>query len=213
MPISINAVRLVYPITNPETGVTKDTIINQLKAVAPNMQSEQMTHKRWEYGIKWDRLAPGINVVIPWPEVETPEFTTHDIDTPRDKAEDRTFHYNLLTAPMPPQVLNELRNPYSRFRTRHEPEYIAKKEAEEARKKGTHFMFKSMLTPLDEFHAKKKELKEARGEPELTEDMLEKLGQIIAKTKAVSLKDAGVTEVSSGSAEPSSTTTTTPPTS
>lgn len=211
MPISIGAIRLVYPITDPETGVTKDTIINQLRAVPPNMQSEHMTHARWEYGIKWDRLAPGINVVIPWPDGDAPEFKTHEIDTARDKAEDRTFYYNLLSSPMPTPIIDELRNKYSRFRTRHEPGYIAKKEAEDAKKKGTHAMRQSMMTPLDEFHAKKKELKEARGEPELTDDMLEKLGQIIAKTKTTSLEDAGLTEVASGSAEPSSSTTTTPP--
>lgn len=206
MPISIGAIRLVYPITDSETGMTKDAIINELRAIAPNMDSEHMSYNRWEYGVKWDRVASGINVTIPWPEVQAPEFTTHEVDTPRDVAEDRTFHYNLLTPPMPPKILDELRNRYSRFRTRHEEEYVAKKEAQEARKKGTHAMLQSMMTPLDEFHAKNRELKAARGEPQLTDDMLEKLGQIIAKTKAVTLEDAGVTEISSGSAESSSTT-------
>lgn len=204
MPISIDAIRLVYPITNPETGITKDTIINQLRAVAPNMQSDHMTHTRWKHGIKWDRVATGINVVIPWPEVEAPEYVTHEKDTPRDKAEERTFYYNLLSPPMPSQVLDELRNKYSKFRTRHEEEYIAKKEAEAARKKGIHSMLTSMQTPLEEFHAKQKELKEARGEPQLTDDMLEKLGQIIAQSKAVSLGNAGVTEVTSESSKTTS---------
>lgn len=199
MPISIGAIRLVYPITNPETGITKDTIIRQLKAIPPNMQSENMSLDRWEHGYKWDRVAPGINVVIPWPEIEAPEYTTKAADTPRDQVEDRTFYYNLLSSPMPSEILDELRNKYSRFRTRHEPWYVAKKEAEAARKKGDHTLVQSMQTPLDEFHAKQRELKEARGEPQLTDEMLEKLGEIIAKTKAVSLEDAGATEVSSSS--------------
>jgi len=209
MPISIASVRLVYPITNPETGVTKDTVIHQLKAVPPNMQSENMSLDRWEHGYKWDRLVPGINVVIPWPEVEVPEFVTNDIDTARDKVEDRTFFYNLLSAPMPTEIVDELRNKYSRFRTRHEPSYIAKKEAEAAQKKGSHALLQSMKTPLDEFHEKQRALKEAEGEPQLTDDMLEKLGAIIAQTKAVSLEDAGVSEVSENS--PDKTTPLPPP--
>ena len=207
MPLSIASVRLVYPITNPETGVTKDTIIHQLKAVPPNMQSDNMSLDRWEHGYKWDRLAPGINVVIPWPEVDVPETVTRDCDTARDKVEDRTFFYNLLSAPMPTEIVDELRNKYSRFRTRHEPWYVAKKEAEAAQKKGSHALLQSMQTPLEEFHAKQKALKEAEGEPQLTDEMLEKLGAIIAQTKAVSLEDAGVTEVSSASQNPSGTTT------
>jgi large subunit ribosomal protein L24 len=206
--LSIGAIRLVYPITDPETGVTKDTIINELKAIPANMESEHMSFDRWEYGNKWDRVATGINVVIPWPEVQAPQHTTHAADTPRDKVEDRSFYYNLLSAPMPTPIIDELRNKYSRFRTRHDQWYIEKKQAEEARVKGAQSMMQSMQTPLQEFHAKQKAIKEARGEPVLTDDMLEKLGQVIAQAKAVSLEDAGVTDVTPtpGKTEPSSTT-------
>lgn len=194
MPISVASIRLVYPLTNPETGVTKDTMINQLKAIPPNMQSENMSLDRWEFGNKWDRVIPGLNVVIPWPEVEVPKYEAKDADTPREKVEDRTFYYNLISPPMPVQIIDELRNKYSKFRTRHEPAYIAKKEAEEALKNGNRMLLQSMMTPLDEFHAKQREIKEARGELVLSEDMLEKIGEIIAKTKAVNLENAGATE-------------------
>jgi len=195
LPITIDAIRLVYPVTDPATGVTRDSIIRQLKAIPPNMQSENMTLDRWEYGNKWDRVVPGINVVIPWPEVKVPDFVTHDGDTPRETVEDRSFYYNLLTPPMPSPVLDELRNKYSRFRTRHEPWYVAKKEAEAAAKKRGHEMLVAMQTPGDEFGAQRKAAKAAKGEPELSEEMLEKLGQIIAQTKATSLEDAGMSEV------------------
>ena len=195
LPISIDAIRLVYPVTDPTTGVTRDRIIRQLKAIPPNMQSENMTLDRWEHGNKWDRVVPGINVVIPWPEVKVPDFVTHDADTPRETVEDRSFYYNLLTPPVPSPVLDELRNKYSRFRTRHEPWYIAKKEAEAAAKKRGHEMLVAMQTPGDEFGAHRKAAKAAKGEPELSEEMLEKLGQIIAQTKATSLEDAGMSEV------------------
>lgn len=152
-----------------------------------------MSLDRWEYGNKWDRLVLGINVSIPWPEVQAPKFDTYDIDTTRDKVEARTFFYNLLSPPMPNVIIDELRNKYSKFRTRHDPEYIAMKELQERMKKGNPAVLKSMQTPLEEFHEKQRELKEARGEPELSEHMLTKLGEIIAKTKATSLEDAGIT--------------------
>lgn len=197
LPISIDAIRLVYAITDPKTGVTRDTIIRQLKANPPNMQSENMTLERWEHGNKWDRVVPGINVVIPWPEVTVPDYVTHDADTARDQVEDRSFYYNLLSPPMPSPVLDELRNKYSRFRTRHEGWYVAKKEAEADAKQRRHEMLVSMQTPGDELGAQREGAKAAKGEPELTDEMLEKLGQIIAQTKAASLEDAGVTEVTS----------------
>merc|ERR1712000_584544 len=83
LPIPIDAVRLVYPILDPETGVMKDTIIHQLKGTAANMKSENMTLARWDHGKRWDRFVPGANIVIPWPEVEAPNHRTHDCDTVR----------------------------------------------------------------------------------------------------------------------------------
>ncbi|KAG9256645.1 uncharacterized protein F5Z01DRAFT_617694 [Emericellopsis atlantica] len=195
LPIPIDAVRLVYPILDPETGVMKDTIIHQLKGTAANMKSENMTLARWDHGKRWDRFVPGANIVIPWPEVEAPNHRTHDCDTVRSQVESRSFFYNLLTPPMPPAVLDELRNKYSKFRTRHEDWYIAKKEHEAAAKSRRNELLKEMQTPSDEARIRRDALKEAKGEPELTDEMLEKLGEIIAQTKAVSLKDSGVSGV------------------
>ncbi|OTA04900.1 hypothetical protein A9Z42_0054960 [Trichoderma parareesei] len=206
MPISIASIRLVYPITNPETGVTRDVVINQLKAVPPNMQSPNMSLDRWRYGKKWDRLVPGLNVVIPWPAVEVPEFETMEADTIREQVEDRTFYYGLLSPPMPEQVVDELRNKYSKFRTRHEAWYIEKKQAEEALKKGRLEALKAMQTPLDEFHEKNRAARAAAGEPELSEEMLAKIGEFMAKKKSVALENAGASEVSATSTPPQETT-------
>ena len=195
--IPISSIRLVYPITNPETGVTRDVIIQQLKAIPPDMQSENMSFDRWEYGQKWDRLVPGINVVIPWPDVRAPERKTTDADTIRDLVEQRTFYYNLLSPPMPENVLDELRNKYSKFRTRHEGWYVQLKEAEQMAKKRRLGSAKLMETPQDEYREKQIQLREARGEPELTEEMLEKIGEIMAKNQAAALQQAGITQESS----------------
>ncbi|KAH6603930.1 kow motif containing [Trichoderma cornu-damae] len=202
MPISIASVRLVHPITNPETGVTRDVVINQLKAVPPNMQSSNMSLDRWQYGKKWDRVVPGLNVVIPWPEVQVPEFETMAADTVRELVEDRSFYYGLLSPPMPEQVVDELRNKFSRFRTRHEAWYVEKKEAEEALKKGRRDAIEAMQTPLEEFHEKQREARAERREPELSEEMLAKIGEFMAKKKSAALENAGVSQVSAAAPVP-----------
>ena len=202
MPISIASIRLVYPIRNPETGVTRDVVINELKAIPPNMKSENMTFDRWEYGNRWDRLVPGINVVIPWPEVEAPEHEAMAADTLREQVEERTFHYGLMSPPMPPPVIDELRNKYSRFRTRHEPWYVQQKEAEAEAQRRRRGPAASMQTPLQEFHEKQRKIRDAQGEPELTAEMLEKLGRIMANRKAAALGQAGAVEAPAAAPSP-----------
>ncbi|KAF4971732.1 hypothetical protein FSARC_1531 [Fusarium sarcochroum] len=200
MPLSIGSIRLVYPISDPETGVTRDVIINELKAIPPDMKSPNMTLDRWEHGKKWDRLVPRLNVVIPWPEVEAPEEQTYAGDSIREKVEDRTFYYNLLSAPMPENVIDELRNKFSKFRTRHEEWYVQQKESEAAATQARADSAQSMQTPLQEFHAQQRELRAHEGPPELSDEMLEKLGAIIAKKKKDALKDAGMSQVATADA-------------
>ncbi|KAL9125923.1 MAG: hypothetical protein Q9217_004944 [Psora testacea] len=64
------------------------------------------------------------------PEADRKEEKEHEIDTLRYEAEARTWTPSLLRAPMPGGVIEELRGKYSKFRTRHEPEYIQKIEQE-----------------------------------------------------------------------------------
>lgn len=197
MPLPVDCVRLVYPLADPDTGVTRDVIIRQLKAVPPNMQSANMTLDRWRYGQKWDRIVPALNKVIPWPETVAPVFETNKADTARDTVEERTFYYSLTAPPMPEGVIDELRNKYSKFRTRHEEWYVTQKEAEaeaEHRRKET---VRSMQTPLEEFNEMQRALRDAEGEPELSEEMLAKIGEVMAKSKAAALETAGVSEVAS----------------
>ncbi|KAG6141063.1 hypothetical protein E4U50_002276 [Claviceps purpurea] len=195
-PISLSAVRLVYPIPDPATGIVRDTIINQLKPQRANMKSPNMTFERWEYGKKWDRVALGLNMIIPWPKVEPPEAHTSEADTIRTEVEHRTFHHTLLTPPMPEAVIDELRNKYSRFRTRHEPWYVDKTLRREAASKHTREEgLRAMQTPLDEFKEKQRELKASKGEPVLSEDMLEKIGQLMAKKEGEASSRAGASAV------------------
>lgn len=197
MPLSIDSVRLVYPLRDPVTGVIRDTIVRQLKAVPPRMESSNMTIDRWRYGNKWDRIVPSLNTIIPWPETVAPQHNMTVADTGRDMVEERTFYYSLTAPPMPDSVIDELRNRYSKFRTRHTPEYLAQKEAEAEAKKRRKETVRTMQTPLEEFNEMQRALRDAAGEPELSEEMLAKIGEVMAKSKAEALERAGVSEVES----------------
>jgi len=174
MPIS--SVRLVHPLPDPKTGVFRDVIIRELKAVG-------ILHDRPTRRVTFGRVVPGENVRIPWPKIEPKPRPEYEIDTKRFQVEERTFVPTLLRPPMPETILDELRGRYSKFRTRHEPEYIAKKEAEEAEKQAIKRSAKSMLLPVQEFNRKQREERRARGQPELTEEMLAKIGEVIVKNR------------------------------
>ena len=187
LPLPISAVRLVHPITDPSTGKTKDVIINQL--VHSGLVTGRLTGKR-----RWDRVVPSLNISMPWPVKEEPDLPTYKADTVRIDVEEKTFVPTLLRPPMPEAVINELRHKYSRFRTRHEPEYIARLEAEEQAKKDRAKLMESMRTPLQEFHRTERENKKKKGKPRLTLEMLEKIGEVIAKNRERTLNAAGVSD-------------------
>ncbi|KAK5629377.1 hypothetical protein RRF57_005092 [Xylaria bambusicola] len=188
LPLPVSSIRLVHPITDPSTGKTKDVIINQL--VPTNLVTDRVTNKR-----RWDRVVPGLNVSIPWPPKEEPDLSVNKADTVRIDVEEKTFVPTLLRPPMPETVIDELRHKYSRFRTRHEPEYIARLEAEEQDKKDRAKLMESMRTPLQEFHRAEREKKKKKGKPRLTMEMLEKIGEVIAKNRERTLNAAGVSDV------------------
>lgn len=175
--------RLVHPITDPATGTTKDVIINQL--VASGAITDRLTGTR-----RWDRIVPGLNISIPWPAKEEDERLEHSGDTLRIDVEEKTFIPTLLRPPMPEAIIDELRGKYSRFRTRHEPEYIAKLEDQEKEKKDRAKLMDDMRTPLQEFHREERKAKKKKGKPRLTPEMLEKIGEVIAKNRERTLNAA-----------------------
>ncbi|KAJ0124927.1 kow motif containing protein [Diaporthe amygdali] len=192
----IQAVRLVHPLPDPVSGEIRDVVINEL--VARNYYKDKATGRE-----TWSRVVPGLNIEIPWPkafeEAEKQEmegtFEDHACDTLRIDAEEKTFVPTLLRPPMPTEVIDELRNRYSKFRTRHTDEYVAKKEAEEAEKLARRKMITTMRTPVQELNAKIKAEKRARGQPELTEDMLAKIGEVMARNRNRTLAGAGIAQV------------------
>ncbi|CZT45161.1 related to ribosomal protein YmL40, mitochondrial [Rhynchosporium secalis] len=177
-PVSLKSVRLVVPIKDSETGPRRDVIVKVIRRTPP--------FKYRNGTITYERYIPGMRQrhQIPWPEVEEKVFQDYPTDTLRMDVETKTFVPSLLTPPMPSSVIDELRNKYSIFRTRHEAEYLEAKQKEEdeklAKKKS---LAKKMRTPLNEANRKARKGRKKLGKVELTPDMLEKIGQVIADSK------------------------------
>ncbi|KAJ2905240.1 uncharacterized protein MKZ38_005942 [Zalerion maritima] len=175
--IPISWVRLVHPLPDPVTGIVKDTVIHQL--VASGVAKDRPTRVS-----SWTRVVPRLNIAIPWPTQKEQEKPTHKDDTVRIDLERTTFVPTLLRPPMPPTVINEMRNYYSRYRTRHEDEWVAKKEkADEDHKARSRHQELSMRTPLQSMHLLKRLKRKLVGPPRLSEDVLERIGQVIAKNR------------------------------
>ena len=190
MRIPISAVRLVHPIKDPKTGVVKDVIIDKL--ARSKVKWDRHTGHR-----VWRRFIPGLNITIPWPARDRPERKDQPADTPQVDVSLQSFIPTLLRPPVPDSLIDELRNKFSRFRTRHEAWYVAKKERAEELKHERRASVDTMRTPVEEFNRQQRLLRKARGQPVLSDEMLVKIGEVIAKNKASALSAAGATQVSS----------------
>lgn len=161
--LSWDDVKLVHAVRD-QAGYFRDVVVDEVELIGG------------EGGKKAKRVIPGLKQEIPWPAEEKPEHEDGDSDTLRMTVDENTFVPSLNETPMPGSVIDELRGKYSKFRTRHEPAYIAQKEAEAsfleskaARLEGrgmTPFMRQAALYKA----ARKTEL------PELSEEQLASIG-------------------------------------
>jgi large subunit ribosomal protein L24 len=170
-PLPIDDVRLVAPLTDQATGITKDVIVKHLYGGEPFLEqpygSPTPLHTRY---------IAGLDIEIPWPPAPVEEFQQHELDTPQELVEEQTYTHSLLTYPMPESVIDELRNKYSKFRTRHDTEYVAKKLKEAAWEEWR--KSRRLLTPLaearvqlDEYRAREREaMKEPDGSYKLSDE-------------------------------------------
>lgn len=180
--IQLSDVRLVYPLLNPETGIRRDVIINELKkkvvAERPDRPHGPKVTQRYIAGLEPREF-------IPFPEVTNPEEKDHDIDTLRIEVDERTWVPTLLGPPMPETVIDELRNKYSVFRDRHDDEFIQKKEEGQARLEAwKRRKAEMMLTPLQEFHRKQRAEKRKLGWAPLDKETMKRIGQVMARNGA-----------------------------
>lgn len=121
-PFLPHQLQLVYPLPNPETGRPEDCLLEGI--VCRNKY-----YDRYDCVWRWERWLEPQHIRIPWPPEEVVPDKETESDTPRIRVDDASFLPRLLSPPMPGGVINELRNQYSKFRTRHEDWYIAKMTA------------------------------------------------------------------------------------
>lgn len=177
--IPIGHVCLVYALPDPASGVPRDVVIERLEGIK-KVNDVTLKHQT---GHRYERYIPGTNTIIPWPEQAENKEESMDGDTEIISVEDRTFRPYLLAAPMPTSVIDELRNKYSKFRTRHDPEYIEKKEAEAERVERRKNLGKTMRTPLQEL-AELRAKQNKAAERELSDEQLAEIGKVIEREEA-----------------------------
>ncbi|KAL9097256.1 MAG: hypothetical protein Q9165_000683 [Trypethelium subeluteriae] len=198
-PVPVKNIRLVHAYLDPETHIQRDIVVEEV-AIAAYWRDEytgKVTFERQIVGLPsnepteegrkrpdWER--------IPWPkEEEEQEKEDHDSDTLRITVDQPTFVPSLLRPPMPPSVLDELRNKYSKFRTRHDPEYIEAKQAEDLEAEARKDVPEWMLQPSRELRekVKKKERLIKPAVPDLMseEDFLARVGELMSE-RGVSAK-------------------------
>jgi large subunit ribosomal protein L24 len=176
--VPLDDVKLVYPLPHPETGVYRDVVIERLVPVGRERNATELAPKEVQ-----DRAIPGTTTIIPWPAEAEEEFEDFDDDTPRISVDTPSFLPHLLRQPMPGSVIDELRNKYSKFRTRHDYDYRMKKEQEDAKLEGRKGLIKTMRTPLQEL-ADLRAKQKAAEKKKLTAEQLAKIGEVIASEQA-----------------------------
>ena len=142
-PLPLTSVNLITPLEDPTTGHLEDVVVKSLTDGPP--------YRRFFDGTttpKHTRYISGLDIQVPWPEGRPIEYNAEEADTLRIDVEDRTFVPTLMTPPMPLGIIDELRNKYSKYRIRHEPEYVARKEAEAAGKRRIEWFQHRAIMPL-----------------------------------------------------------------
>ncbi|KKZ66100.1 hypothetical protein EMCG_08165 [[Emmonsia] crescens] len=148
LPFRFDEVRLVVPLANSETGKVEDVVVKHMYAGEPYID-----HPHGVDTPKHTRYISDLDVEIPWPEPVAPAQTDEAADTLRIDVEDRTHIPSLSVYPFPITVMDELRNKFSKFRTRHDPEWVAQKEEEDRKLEAQRN--KTWVTPKTAFMAQK----------------------------------------------------------
>ena len=191
LPVSLNTVRLVVPLKAPKSNLVRDVIVKEIvSSEKPVGKWKHLSSKYlWAKQERIRYIAGEPRIEIPWPKKLDEDHKDQPNDTLRIDVEHKTFVPTLLRPPMPPSVIDELRNKYSVFRTRHEPEYIEAKLAEERALDEKKKQISQMMTPLKAINKVEKRLRRKMGRrQELTPLMMAKIGEVIARKKNITSK-------------------------
>lgn len=189
LPIPFASVRLVHPLVY--NDVYRDCIIEKLVRL-PNDSRRYIANSQ--------SFSPTNSLIeIPWPkeEKEEEEKVDQEDDTLRYEVEEETWVPTLLRAPMPEGVIDELRYKYSKHRTRHEPEYLARKLERERKRAQYQSWAKSgggmLMTPWEEAKARARARAQSEGKSKLKGGMLKKK-VLVRIGKAMNEKGIQLTE-------------------
>jgi len=190
--LPMSDVRLVLALEDSE-GNFRDVVVD--KVVVKPHSNYDIKHNNADK--RGRRYIPGLNKDIPWPPMEEPEHELNDVDTQRIDLDPDTWKPSLMTYPFPPSVLDELRNKYSKFRTRHDPEYIALKEAQAAAGPRTKVLAQMASTPMQELIERNKK-ERAERQKDLTEEQLATIGEVMARARRLEKMEAAQKKVQGG---------------
>jgi large subunit ribosomal protein L24 len=182
-PVAFDDVRHVIPLEDTETGKLQNVLVQHAYAAGP--YHERAAHSKLP---RYSRYVAGLDIEIPWPKEEEPAITDGDMDTPRMEVETSTFVATLSQPPMPSTVIDELRNKYSKFRTRHDPEYLRAKMTEDYEKEYRETM--NLWTPKKEAAnlrmsqglEKRKAKLDADGNMQMSQDTINFINSQLQKT-------------------------------
>lgn len=126
----------------------KDVLVQNLYAAGPFLEQE--------YGSAvppYTRYISGLDIEVPWPELDADKQRDEEVDTLRIDVEEKSYFPSLLEAPFPLSVIDELRNKFSKYRQRHDPEWV---EEQQRKDYFTEFQkSRKLLTPKMDFHERR----------------------------------------------------------
>lgn len=176
-PIPLSAVRLVYPLRDSETGILRDVMIKELKRTP---RDERRLGLDGRYIADTDP-----QIYIPFPKQEEEDPPEHEIDTLRIEVEQKTWTPTLTRPPMPPSIIDELRNKYSIFRDRHDEDWVrAREERAAERERAAIEKEELMMTPLEELKRLDKLKKSKMKKEPLDREILMGIGELMAHKKS-----------------------------
>lgn len=188
------------PLPHPETGTVRDVIINEIQ-LRRTSKAQLRGHEPPERFIRG--VIPRIS--IPYPPKQEPEYKDNDIDTLRIEVEDRTWTPTLGQPPMPPSIVDELRNKYSKFRDRHDEIWLqAKRDEDAATAEKKRKMQALQRTPTQEYWWRKRIenklnfLKSRdQGKAGLTKEVLAGIGEVMERNMKIGQGTSGAASSSS----------------
>ncbi|OKL59114.1 hypothetical protein UA08_05647 [Talaromyces atroroseus] len=161
MPISIDDVRLV--VTLEDQGRQYEVIAKHVYGGGPYLKRSNAQTPRHT------RYITGENIRIPWPEeTKVDNAVDEDGDTSRKEVEYETWKPSIQQPPFSQFILDELRNKFSKYRTRHDPMWLENRKLEDLREE--YRKSRKLLTPRGEHRERLAKQKEVMRQSKLDEN-------------------------------------------